>query len=72
MTDTTQETILVGMDAARFSKPKKLASYIGLNPAVVESGKAGRRRALSSHGRRDLKALMVQTAQSVLRHGKTA
>jgi len=53
----------------RFSNPKKLVSYIGLNPTVLESGKAEGRRTLSHHGRRDLKKLMVQAAQCVLRRG---
>jgi len=57
-------------DASRFATPKKLVSYIGLNPSVAESGKAGGRRKLSSHGRPDLKALMVEAAKSFLRHGK--
>ncbi|MGI6099409.1 MAG: IS110 family transposase [Lentisphaerae bacterium] len=56
-------------DVTRFPDPKKLVSYIGLNPSVVESGKAHGRRALSHHGRGDLKSLMVQAAQCVLRKG---
>ena len=56
-------------DVTRFSNPKKLVSYIGLNPTVLESGKAEGRRTLSHHGRRDLKKLMVQAAQCVLRRG---
>ena len=53
----------------RFANCKKLVSYIGLNPSVLESGKSAGRRSISRHGRRDLKALMVQAAQCVLRRG---
>lgn len=56
-------------DVTRFAKPKKLVRYIGLNPTVLESGKAEGPRTISHYGRRDLKTLMVEAAQCVLRKG---
>lgn len=56
-------------DIHRFENPKKLVSYIGLNPAVRDSGTYEGPRKVSHFGRRDLKALMVQAAQSVMNRG---
>ena len=56
-------------DVHRFADPKKLTSYIGLNPTVLKSGESEGPRAISHYGRRDLKTLMVQAAQCVLRKG---
>ena len=60
-------------DVRRFDSPRKLVSYLGLNPSVCGSGKSdtpGRQagRPLSRFGRDDLKALLCESAQSVLRH----
>ena len=54
-------------DVHRFKNPKKLVSYIGLNPTVCRSGESEGPRGLSTHGRHDLKSLMVEAAQSALR-----
>ena len=56
-------------DIHRFKNPKKLVSYIGLNPTVLRSGKSEGPRVVSHYGRRDLKALMAEAAQCVLRKG---
>ena len=56
-------------DIHRFANPKKLVSYIGLNPTVLTSGTDEGPRAISHFGRRDLKTLMVEAAQCVLRKG---
>ena len=56
-------------DVHRFAAPKKLTSYIGLNPTVLKSGESEGPRAISHYGRRDLKTLMVEAAQCVLRKG---
>ena len=56
-------------DIHRFKNPKKLVGYIGLNPTVLRSGKSEGPRDVSHYGRRDLKALMVEAAQCVLRKG---
>lgn len=54
-------------DIHRFENPKKLVSYIGLNPTVLRSGNSEGPKNVSHYGRRDLKALMVEAAQCVLR-----
>jgi transposase len=56
-------------DIQRFRTPKQLVAFIGLNPRVKESGQGGGHGPLSHHGRRDLRALLIQAAQSYLRFG---
>ena len=58
-------------DVHRFKTPKSLAAYFGLTPSVLESGQNRRLRSpgLSHTGRSDVRALLVQGAQSVLRYG---
>lgn len=57
---------LIG-DPVRFSSPKKLATYFGLNPRLKESGKGKRMGAISKTGRKECRTLLVQAAQAVLR-----
>lgn len=57
-------------DAGRFATAKKLVAYIGLNPPVCRSGKFEGRPALSRCGRKDLRPLPVQAAQTAMRTGK--
>jgi transposase len=59
-------------DAYRFSSPKKLAAYFGLNPRLKQSGKIIRLFGISKRGRRDVRALLVQAAQTVVRHRSKA
>ena len=54
-------------DIRRFANPKKLVSYIGLNPYVNDSGDDFSRRKVSPFGRADLKTLFVEAAQSSMR-----
>ena len=54
-------------DIRRFDNPKKLVSYIGLNPSVSVSGEKEGRRGVSDFGRGDLKSLFVEAAQSAMR-----
>lgn len=54
----------------RFANPKKLVAYIGLNPRVNRSGIGGGTGSLAHNGRSDLRALLIQASQSILRHGK--
>jgi len=54
----------------RFDSPKKLVRYVGLNPRVCESGDFEGRHGLSHRGRGDLRCLLVESANSALRHGK--
>jgi transposase len=54
-------------DISRFANPKKLVAYIGLSPSVQDSGETIRGRGqLVSFGRRDLRTLLVQSAQNAL------
>jgi len=61
-------TAFIG-DIARFRTPKNLVGYIGLNPRVSISGTGGGTGPLAHTGRSDLRALLIQAAQSVLRYG---
>lgn len=56
-------------DIKRFDSPKKLVSYIGLNPTVRSSGESSGTRRISRYGRRDLKRLLVESAKCAMRHG---
>lgn len=53
----------------RFASPKKLVAFFGLNPSVSRSGISGGNGSLSHYGRRDVRALLIQSAQSILRYG---
>jgi hypothetical protein len=54
-------------DIGRFANPKKLVAYLGLSPSVETSGETIRGRGeLVSFGRRDLRTLLVQSAQNAL------
>lgn len=55
-------------DITRFANPKKLVACLGLNPSVADSGQSIRGRGqLVSYGRKDLRALLIQSAQNALR-----
>jgi len=54
----------------RFENPKKLVAYFGLNPCVHLSGIGGGTGQLSHSGRADVRALLIQAAHSILRHGR--
>ena len=60
-------TAMIG-DINRFENPKKLVAYIGLNPKVNQSGNRDKSAGRSSFGRRDLRALLVQSAHTVFRN----
>jgi transposase len=59
-------------DIKRFAHPKKLVKYIGLNPAFDDSGNTAWRGGVGGHGRKDLRSLLIQGAQAILRASKTA
>lgn len=61
---------LVG-DIQRFSHPKKLVKYIGLNPVFDDSGEAQWSGGIGGHGRKDLRCLLIESAQAILRCSKT-
>jgi len=57
---------LIG-DIQRFASPKKLVKYIGLNPAFDDSGEGQWRGGIGGHGRKDLRCLLIESAQALLR-----
>ncbi len=58
-------------DVRRFERPEKLVAYIGLNPGQRQSG-AGKhvKLGVGKRGRGDLRHLLIQGAQAVLRTGR--
>jgi len=61
---------LVG-DIKRFSDPKKLVKYVGLNPAFDDSGNEEWTGGIGGHGRKDLRCLLIEAAHAILRCSKT-
>jgi len=58
-------------DVRRFAGPEKLVAYIGLNPGQRHSGTDKRvKLGVGQRGRGDLRHLLIQGAQSVLRMGR--
>ena len=53
-------------DITRFATSRKLVSYLGLNPSVVESGNYEGGGALHQHGRGSLRALLIQASKRLL------
>jgi transposase len=58
-------------DIQRFTEPKKLVKYIGLNPAFDDSGEGEWSGGIGGHGRKDLRSLLMEGAQAILRCSKT-
>lgn len=54
-------------DIQRFAEPGKLVKYIGLNPAFDHSGQGQWEGGIGGHGRKDLRSLLIEAAQSILR-----
>jgi transposase len=54
----------------RFENPKKLVAFFGLNPSVSRSGIGGGTGPLVGNGRSDVRSLLIQSAQSIMRHGQ--
>jgi len=63
---TTYALIAIIGDIQRFSHSRKLVSYLGLNPSVVESGLSDHGGALHGHGRGSLRALLIQASKRLL------
>jgi transposase len=57
---------LIG-DINRFARPGSLVKYIGLNPAFDDSGQGKWSGGIGGHGRKDLRGLLIQGAQAILR-----
>lgn len=54
-------------DITRFASPAKLVKYVGLDPALDQSGEGRWEGGIGRHGRKDLRALLIQAAQAVFR-----
>lgn len=52
-------------DIKRFSTPRKLVKYVGLNPAFDDSGEGQWKGGIGGHGRKDLRSLLIEAAQSI-------
>ena len=57
---------LIG-DIQRFAEPRKLVKYIGLNPAFDHSGQDQWSGGIAGHGRKDLRGLLIESAQAIWR-----
>ena len=58
-------------DIRRFERPEKLVAYIGLNTGQRDSGTGKRiKLGIGARGRGDLRHLLIQGAQAVLRMGR--
>lgn len=58
-------------DVRRFVRPEKLVAYIGLNPGQLQSGHGKHiKLGIGKRGRGDMRRLLVQGAQAVLRTGR--
>jgi transposase len=51
----------------RFAAPGQLVQYIGLSPAFDDSGEGQWHGGIGGHGRKDLRALLIQSAHAILR-----
>jgi transposase len=51
----------------RFATPGKLVKYVGLNPAFDHSGQGQWEGGIGGHGRKDLRCLLIEAAQAILR-----
>jgi len=54
-------------DIRRFAGPRKLVAYVGLNPAFDDSGETEWEGGIGCHGRSDLRSLLCEAAQAILR-----
>lgn len=58
-------------DIHRFTHPKKLVKYVGLNPAFDDSGQEEWRGGIGGHGNSYLRSLLIEAAQAILRCSQT-
>lgn len=58
-------------DIKRFSHPKRLVKYIGLNPAFDDSGQQTWSGGIGGHGNKHLRCLLIEAAQAILRCART-
>ncbi|HXJ56322.1 MAG TPA: IS110 family transposase [Verrucomicrobiae bacterium] len=53
-------------DIARFKRPKSLVNYLGLHPCFDDSGNEQWSGGVGGHGRKDLRSLLIESAQCIL------
>ena len=53
-------------DIDRFKRPKSLVNYLGLHPCFDDSGNEQWSGGVGGHGRKDLRSLLIESAQSIL------
>ena len=58
-------------DIQRFANPRKLVKYIGLHPAFDHSGEGGWEGGIGGHGHKELRRLLIQGAQAIVRGART-
>ena len=63
----TYALVAVIGDISRFANSRKLVSYLGLNPSVIESGESSGDGSLKNHGRGSLRASLIQASKRLLR-----
>ena len=51
-------------DISRFASPAKLVKYIGLDPALDESGDGKWEGGIGRHGRKDLRSLLMEAPET--------
>lgn len=54
-------------DIHRFARPGSLVKYLGLDPAFDDSGLGKWRGGIGGHGRKDLRCLLIEAAQAIIR-----
>jgi transposase len=59
-------------DIKRFAQPRKLVKYIGLNPAFDHSGEGRWEGGIGGHGHKELRSLLIEGAQAILRCSRTS
>jgi len=68
---TSMAFVLTMGDVSRFKRGKQVASYLGLIPREYSSGGQQRLGSISKQGNRFLRMLLVEAAQSVVRHDES-
>jgi transposase len=58
-------------DIQRFANPRKLVKYIALHPAFDHSGNGGWDGGIGGHGHKELRRLLIQGAQAIVRGADT-
>lgn len=62
-------TLLAGIgDIARFPTARHLVGYVGLGAAVHDSGQRRREGSITKEGRRDMRATLIEAAQSAVNY----